>query len=445
MAKTHRALLLAQLSNSVGDGAFYTTSALYFSKIIGLSAPQIGAGLAVAWGVGSLAGVPLGHLADRRGPRGSAVLLALTTSAAVASFLLIRSFVPFLLAAVAYATAQSGLAAARQALLAGLVEPADRVATMARLQAVLNAGLAVGAALGGLALSEGTRSAYLAVFALDALGFLLCAALLRGLPPVPGTAAASSSGSGSGSGSGSASSASGSGSGSGPRLVVLRDRPYALLTLLNAALLLRLPLLSLALPLWIAERTTAPGWTVSALFVLNTGAVMLFQVRAARSVTGLPEAVRAVRGSGFVMLVSCAVFAVTAAAGLGTRTVVAVLVLGAVLQVVAEMRHSAGSWQIGLGLAPADRIGQYQGFYGTGVPVARTLGPLLVTTLLIGQGAVGWLVLGGIFLVAALATGPAVRWAQSRAASRTEPDGWCSSEELHGDGVVPGHSGRASS
>ncbi|MEV5971889.1 MFS transporter [Streptomyces sp. NPDC051921] len=396
--RTHRALLAAQLSNSVGDGAFYVTSALYFSRIVGLSAPQIGAGLAVAWGIGSLAGVPLGHLADRRGPRGSAVLLALATSAAVASFLLIRSFVPFLLAAALYATAQSGLAAARQALLAGLVEPGARVGMLARLQATLNAGLAVGAALGGLALSLGTRRAYLAVFALDALGFLVCALLLRGLPPLPGAPAAS---------------------GDEPRLVVLRDRPYAVLTLLNALLLLRLPLLSLALPLWIVQRTSAPGWTVSALFVLNTGAVMLFQVRAARSVTGLPEATRAVGRSGLVMLASCAVFALTAV-GLGPWPTVAVLVLGAVLQVVAEMRHSAGSWQIGFALAPADRIGQYQGFYGTGVPLARTLGPLLVTTLLIGWGVPGWLVLGAVFLVAGLVTGPAVRWAEhvrSRAAA----------------------------
>ncbi|WP_370413775.1 MFS transporter [Streptomyces fradiae] len=394
--RTRRALLVAQFGNSVGDGAFYVTSALYFSRIVGLSAAQIGAGLALAWGIGSLAGVPLGHLADRRGARGSAVLLALATSVAVASFLLIRDFVPFLLAATLYATAQSGLAAARQALLAGLVGPAARVGMLARLQATLNAGLAVGAALGGLAIADGTRTAYLAVFALDALGFLFCALVLRSLPAVP---------------------ASPAGAAGEPRLVVLRDRPYALLALLNAVLLLRMPLLSLALPLWIVERTTAPGWTVSALFVLNTGAVMLFQVRAARSVTGLPEATRAVGRSSAVMLGSCAVFAVTAA-GFGAWPTVAVLVLGAVLQVVAEMRHSAGSWQIGFALAPADRIGQYQGFYGTGVPVARTLGPLLVTTLLIGWGVAGWLLLGAIFLVAGLATGPAVRWAErSRSAA----------------------------
>ncbi|WP_159042954.1 MULTISPECIES: MFS transporter [unclassified Streptomyces] len=389
--------MVAQFVNAVGDGAFYVSSALYFTRIVGLSAPQIGAGLAVAWAVGSLAGVPLGHLADRRGPRGTAVLLALATAVSVGSFLVLRSFVPFLCAAVAYATAQSGLAAARQALLAGLVGPAARTRVLARLQATLNGGLAVGAALGGLALHAGTRSAYLAVFALDAVAFLGCALVLGRLPavaPAPGPP------------------------GGGPGLAVLRDRPYALLALLNALMLLRMPLLSLALPLWIVERTAAPGWTVSALFVLNTGVVTLFQVRAARSVTDLATAARAVRWSGAVMCAACAVFGLSGAlpgalSEASAGVAVAVLVLGAVLQVLAEMRHSAGSWQIGFALAPADRIGQYQGFYGTGVPVARTLGPLLVATLLIGWGVPGWLLLGGVFLVAGAATGPAVRWAEA--------------------------------
>ncbi|MFD5104712.1 MFS transporter [Streptomyces cinereoruber] len=401
-----RALVVAQFVNAVGDGAFYVSSALYFTRIVGLSAPQIGAGLAVAWAVGSVAGVPLGHLADRRGPRGTAVLLALTTAVSVASFLVVRSFVPFLCAAVVYAAAQSGLAAARQALLAGLVGPAARTRVLARLQAVLNGGLAVGAALGGLALHAGTRTAYLSVFALDAVAFLACALILGRLPSGTATTAATKAGPGS--------------AGGGPGLAVLRDRPYALLALLNALMLLRMPLLSLALPLWIVERTAAPGWTVSALFVLNTGVVMLFQVRAARSVTDLATAARAVRWSGAVMCAACAVFALSGAlpgsgggAGAGAAgAAVAVLVLGAVLQVLAEMRHSAGAWQIGFALAPADRIGQYQGFYGSGVPVARTLGPLLVTTLLIGRGVPGWLLLGGVFLVAGAATGPAVRWAE---------------------------------
>ncbi|MEU0118222.1 MFS transporter [Streptomyces bobili] len=387
MTKTpQRLLTLAQLSNSVGDGAYYTTSALYFSQVVGLAPARVGLGLTIGWAVGSLAGLPLGRLADRHGPRGTAVLLALATGLAVASFTLVRGFLPFVLAACAYAAAQSGLAAARQALLAGLVPAGDRTGLLARLQSTLNAGLAVGAALGGLALHAGTRSAYLAVFVVDAVSFLVCALLLVGLPrvaPVPAR----------------------------PRgaLGVLRDRPYTVVALLNTVLLLRLPLLSLVLPLWITERTGAPAWLVSALFVLNTAAVTLFQVRAARGVTGLGSASRALRHSGWVMCAACAVFALSA--GASAWVAAGVLVVGAVLQVAAEMGQSAGSWQLSFDLAPADRVGEYQGLFGTGVTVARTLGPLVLTTLLLQWGTPGWLLLGGLILAASYAMGPAARWA----------------------------------
>ncbi|MEV0929882.1 MFS transporter [Streptomyces phaeochromogenes] len=391
-AGPQRVLALAQLSNSVGDGAYYVTSALYFTHVVGLAPARVGLGLTVAWAVGSLVGVPLGRLADRRGPRGTAVLLALTTSVAVASFLVVRGFVPFVLAACVYASAQSGLAAARQALLAGLVSREERTGLLAHLQSTLNAGLAVGAGLGGLALHLGTREAYLGVFALDAVSFLLCAAVLLRLPVVKAVHARVADE-----------------KGRGNALGVLRDRPYALVTLLNTVLLLRMPLLSLGIPLWISERTEAPTWLVSALFVLNTGAVMLFQVRMARGVRGPVSATRAVRRSGLVMLASCAVFALSA--GVSPWVAVAVLTVGAVLQVVAEMQQSAGSWQLSFDLAPADRVGEYQGFFGTGVTVARTAGPLVLTSLLVGWGTPGWLLLGGLMLAASYAMGPAVRWA----------------------------------
>lgn len=344
------------------------------------------------WAVGSLVGVPLGRLADRRGPRGTAVLLALATSVAVASFLVVRGFVPFVLAACVYASAQSGLAAARQALLAGLVSREERTGLLAHLQSTLNAGLAVGAGLGGLALHMGTQEAYLGVFALDAVSFLLCAAVLLRLPVVKAVHACVADE-----------------KGRGNALGVLRDRPYALVTLLNTVLLLRMPLLSLGIPLWISERTEAPTWLVSALFVLNTGAVMLFQVRMARGVRGPASATRAVRRSGLVMLASCAVFALSA--GVSPWVAVAVLTVGAVLEVVAEMQQSAGSWQLSFDLAPTDRVGEYQGFFGTGVTVARTAGPLVLTSLLVGWGTPGWLLLGGLMLAASYAMGPAVRWA----------------------------------
>ncbi|MDH6707888.1 MFS family permease [Kitasatospora sp. MAA19] len=389
-AGPQRTLAAAQLVSAVGDGAYYTCSALYFTHVVGMSATALGLGLAVAWALGSLAGVPLGHLADRRGPRRTAVALALATAVVVAAFLMIRSYAPFLVAVCLYATTQSGLTAARQALVGALVPPARRTALLAHLQSTLNGGLAVGAAIGGIALAVGTRAAFLGAFAVTALGFLAGALILLRLPEVPPAPAQS---------------------GTGPRLAVLRDRRYAAVALVNAVLLLRMPLLSLVIPLWIADRAPGIGWLGSALFVLNTVAVLVFQVRAARGVTGLASAARAVRSAGVVLLASCAVFGLSAL-DVPVWAVAALLVAASVLQVIGEMRQSAGSWQISFDLAPPERIGQYQGFFGTGVAVARTLGPLLLTTLLLDGGLAGWLVLGGLFLAAGHAMGPVVRWAE---------------------------------
>ncbi|MFJ6773144.1 MFS transporter [Kitasatospora sp. NPDC091257] len=388
-AGPQRTLAAAQLAAAVGDGAYYTCSALYFTRVVGMSPTALGLGLTLAWALGSVAGVPLGHLADRRGPRRTSVALALGTAVVVAAFLVIRSYPLFLLAVCLYATAQSGLTAARQALVAALVPPAQRTALLAHIQSTLNGGLAVGAAIGGIALSVGTRAAYLSAFAVTAFGFLLSALVLRRLPEAPAPAGPSDA---------------------GPRLAVLRDRRYAAVTAVNAVLLLRMPLLSLIIPLWIAARAPGIGWLGSALFVLNTLAVLAFQVRAARGITGLDPAARAVRSAGLLLLGSCAVFGLSAL-DVPVWAVGALLVAASVLQVAGEMKQSAGSWQIAFDLAPAGRIGQYQGFFGTGVAVARTLGPLLLTTLLLDGGLAGWLVLGGVFLAAGYAMGPVARWA----------------------------------
>ncbi|MEV0194856.1 MFS transporter [Nonomuraea sp. NPDC050691] len=402
-----RVLTAAQFVASTGDGAYIVTSALYFTGIVGMSPAQVGAGLTLGWAVGAVAGVPLGHLADRRGPRGVAVLLALATAAAVASFVLVRSFPPFIIVACAYGTAQTGLSAARQALLAGLVEPASRTGVRAALQSAHNAGLAVGAALGGLALHLNVREAYLTVLLVDAACFVAAALVMLRLPSVPSvlsSPAVSSS-----------TAVSPSPVSNGPRLAVLRDRPYALVTLINTVMLLYMPMLSLIVPLWIAQRTAAPTWTVSALLLVNTAGVVLFQVRVARRIRGLADASAAVRLAGLVMLGACGMFALSSFSSSAWLTV-AVLLAGVALQVAAELLLASGSWEISFTLAPDDKQGQYQGFFGSGTAVARMLGPALLTTLVMGWGTAGWLALGLVFVLAGAAMPPAVRWARRAAA-----------------------------
>nr|WP_042179560.1 MFS transporter [Kibdelosporangium sp. MJ126-NF4]CEL13889.1 putative membrane transport protein [Kibdelosporangium sp. MJ126-NF4]CTQ88257.1 putative membrane transport protein [Kibdelosporangium sp. MJ126-NF4] len=392
-----RRLAAAQLTNSIGDGAFYVTSALYFTRVVGLSATQVGLGLTIGWAVGFLAGVPLGHLADRRGPRATAILLAVATALTISAFLLVRSFWPFLLAVCLYTSSQCGLTGARQALLAGLVPAEQRTRTRAVIQAAINGGIAVGAGIGGLALYVDTESAYLVVFAVDAISFLVCAAILRALPDVPPAAA------------------------TGQKMAVLRDRPYALLALLNTIMLLHVPMITLATPLWIVRHTDAPRWMVSAILLLNTVSVVLLQVRVARQVTSLATAARSLRRAGVTLLVSCVGFALSA---LGTSAWIAagILLAAALVQTYGEMMQSAGAWEISFALAPPDKHGQYQGLFGNGLAVARVIAPLLLTTLIVTWGIPGWLVLGAVFLTTGLLIGPAVRWAErTRAHTGTAP------------------------
>jgi MFS family permease len=389
-----RVLALAQLANSIGDGAFYATSALFFTRIVGLSATQVGLALTIAWATGMLAGVPLGMTADRWGARRVAVLLAVATAGMLSAFLVVRAFPLFLLVACLYAAGQGGLGAARQALLAELVPATQRVAVRAHMQSTVNLGLAVGAGVGGLALTVDNASAYLTVFAVDAVTFLLSALVLRRLPAVrishrPAVGQ------------------------HGPRMAVLRDRPYAVLTLLNAVMYLNMPVLSLGLPLWIVERTDAPPVMAALVLVLNMLTVVLFQVRVARMVHDVRSAARTAGLAGWVLLAACAVYGVSGGS-IGAVGAVAVLVLAAAVQVFGEMMHGAASWEVGFALAPAGRQGQYQGFYGMAPQIARMLGPVVVTTLLIGWGMPGWLALGALFLVAGLLVRPAVRWAERR-------------------------------
>jgi len=398
-----RVLASAQLVNSLGDGAFYVCSALFFSRVVGLSVLQIGIGLTVGWATGLLAGVPVGRLADRLGPRPVAVATGVATAAAITAFLLVSAPLAFTLVCCLYAAAQTGSGAARQALLASVIPQAERTAVRARMQVLGNAGIGVGAALGGIALLVDTPAAYVAAFVLDALGFLAAALVLRTLPsPQRVRVAVPVSGPVSGP----------------PRSDVLRDGPYALVTLLQSVMLLYMPILSVVAPLWIATRTEAPGWTVAGLFVVNTAGVVLLQVRAGRGVRDVASAGRAVRRAGVLLLAACGAFAASA---LGASPWVAGVVLlgAAVLQVVGEVLLSAGGWQLSFDLAPDGRQGQYQGFFAMGSSVARAAGPLLLTGVVLGGGLAGWLTLGLVFLAAGLATGPVARWAERRAAMPT--------------------------
>ena len=392
-----RTLALSTLVNTVGRGTWLTASALFLTRSVGLSVTQVGVALTLTALVSLVASTPMGYLADRLGPRGLQMAALLASAGCTAALVAVRSFTGFLIVGVLMAVADAGTRGARGALIAGAVPPDQRVRTRAYLRAVTNVGISVGTVLAGFALAADTRGAYVTLILLDAATYVLAAAVLLRLPPVPPMPAPAH----------------------GPRLIALRDRPFLAFTVLDGLMSMHFSLINIALPLWIAGHTTAPNWLISACLLVNTVVVILFQVRASRGTEDLTGAGRAARRAGVLLAVACALFA--AGGGVPVAAAVPLLLGGALVHVVGELWHAAAGWGISFGLAPAHAHGQYQGAYGMGMQLGSMVAPVVVTTLAIGGGVPGLLVRGVVFMRLGALVPPVVRWAARTRPAMPEP------------------------
>ncbi|GAA2374847.1 MFS transporter [Dactylosporangium salmoneum] len=382
-----RLLVVAQLVNTLGSGLSMASSALYLTRIAGLSVAQTGLALSVAALVCMVASAPMGYVADRAGARGVLVAGLVAQALGTAALTLVGSVWTYLLVAVPLAIADAAQRGAKGAVIAGVVPADRRVHTRAYLRSVTNVGIAAGAALAGVGLAVDTRPAYFALILGDAVTYLGAAVLLSRLDPVPPSPRRAD----------------------GPRLIALRDKPFLAFVALDGLLSTHFGMFEVALPLWIAHRTDAPRWLIAVLFLTNTTAVVLLQVRAARGTDEPTGAARAARRAGLALLVACGLYALS---GQAHHTVtITLLVAGALTHVVAELWHAASGWGISFGLAPAHAHGQYQGAYAIGMQLGQMLAPFVVTTLAVSWGWPGWLLLGAVFALAGSAMPSVVAWA----------------------------------
>lgn len=382
-----RVLAAATLVNTVGNGMMFAAAALYFTRIVDLSAAQVGVGMSIAGLVGMLSGVPLGHLADRVGPREIQMVLVGVVAVLTLLYAVIESFWQFVAVAALIAAFDSGSRAARGALIARAVSHAERVHARAYLRAITNIGITIGAAAAGVALHIDTANAYKTLIVIDALTYALTvviSARITKVPPVHREEAAS-------------------------MLQGLRDRPYVAMVVVSGVLSIHFGIIEIGMPLWVVDHTDAPRSLVSILLIVNTVAVVCFQVRASRGIVTPSAAARAMALAGWVLLAACMLFA--AADGVDGRVTIAILVAAALVHVFAEIIQSAGWFCLTMELAPDRAQGQYQGLAGTGLALSLTLAPAVVAFLPLGLGQVGWLILGVLFVMSGAALIPITRWA----------------------------------
>jgi MFS family permease len=371
---------------NIGTGMFMTSSVLYFTEGLGLSVTEVGLWLAVAGLIGLFAGVPMGHLADRRGPRGVAALSLVVLAVTMVAYVFVTHIWMFVVVTVVEMLATAASRASRGGLIRR-VGGEGAAAYRSQLRAIENAGVGIGAAIGGLALTLHTLAAYQVLFVANAATFLIGALVTAMLPyfePLPAPP------------------------GTRPG-VALRDKPFIAYTILNGVMSLQYAVITFALPLWIAMETNAPRWMVGAVLIVNTIGVVALQVWVGKKVNTVRQGAAAMRVAGLVFLVACGGVAVSS--GLPAWASAAVLLAAVAVHSVGEMCHAAAVFALSFELAPAHAQSEYVGLQDMGLGAAFAVAPAVLGFLCLGIGQVGWLMLGGMLTAAGLATVPVVHWA----------------------------------
>jgi MFS family permease len=397
-SRVQRVFLVVLLINVYGTGLIVTAMTLYAIRVVHLTAERSGLALTIAGLVGLLASMPMGRLADRRGPRVVLALSLLVVGAAAASYVFFaHSFVSYLIVAIVDGSALSSSLTANVALLRR-VGGYDATTFRSQANAIVNLGMAFGIATAGVAIQLNTVNAYRALFLGNALSCLIAVAVLSRLPkfePLPGAHEESP-------------------------FTALRDRPFVGYTMLSGALYMQYFVLGLLLPVWVVFHTNAPRWSVSAFMIINTVMVVLFQVRVGRTVQTMRQAGAAIRRAGMIFLVSCS--AMGLAAGLPGWGALLLLAGAVVLHTYGELWQSSATFALDFGLAPPHAQGQYQGLLSMGNFAGQALSPLILVGLVLSGGRLGFVLLGAWFTLLGLA-GPAVaRWGErTRPAAAAEP------------------------
>ena len=388
-----------------GDGLFLTGSAVFFVKVVGLTASQVGLGLAISGGIALATAIPAGGLPDPIGTKRVWAHGDLQCAGMFLAWPFIGGFTAYVVMVTAYSVVENTADAARRAYTLDALPPADRITSQALIYSGMNVGSTLGALGGGIALAFDSLTVMRWIPLLTAALFAINAAFVLRLPAAPHERAATAG---------------------GPDRErvrpqgppALRNRPYLVLQACMGSLWTNQTLLSVLIPLWLVTETDSPHWLLAWLFGTNTVLCIFLPHLTSAGVVDVDDALRRVRWSASFFMLSCLITMAThSTTGLLTGSLV---LLGHLTVTAAELATGSAGWVFQSQLQDPRRRGEY----GSAGQLLNGLGgrwaPALYTWLAISWHHLGWIVIGLIVVAAAAAAHPAARAAE-RFAEREFP------------------------
>lgn len=391
--KLERDLAVQCVLSAFATGSFLTGTAVFFTRVVGLTGAQVGLGLSVSAGVALLLQLPLGRLADRVGAKPLWVAASAVEAGLYLAWPFIDGLVGFIAMLSVLAVFETAGRNARNVYRIAVFPRQTRVRALAYMRAARNVGYTLGAGASGVALGLGLGAVRAIPLLTGALLVVNALMIAGALPPVDRAVHVDTVA-----------------DGVTASPAAWRNSGFVVLAVCNGVLSSNQVLLNVVVPLWLVERTDAPPVLLAWLFGTNTVLAVLLQVRASRVADSVDGSLRAVRWSGWAFLVSCAVIAVTHDT-VGWVSIVLIW-LGHITITGAELWQSASDWGFTSELSDHRRLGDYQGVWGLGYQLEPIIFPALFTFLALEWGAAGWALIAGIGVAAAAAAHPAARAAE---------------------------------
>ena len=364
--------------NYLGWGCVMPFEVIYLHEGRGFSLGVAGLVVGVVTGLAVVAAPLAGPLIDRVGSRAIASASLLALGAGFAGLAVAETPAQAFAAATAAGIGNGGLQPSQSALLASLAPPALRHRAAAVSRVASNLGIGIGGLVGGAIAAYGLEG-FIALFLVNALTYVLYAAiLLLGVREDVRPARVA-----------------------GGYRVVLRDRPFIRLALINIAVIaVGWGVFSWIVPAYARGEIGVSTRVIGFLVLANAVTVVLAQIPAAKLAEGKRRTVTMAVGA-LTFVVACLL--VVAAGFVELWIAAAALLVAAVIVAIGECLHTTVVMPLVADLAPAALRGRYMAVIALSWWLGLALAPTLAAQVLSVSPPAAMLASAVVALAAAVA------------------------------------------